>query len=179
MGRAGEVIIRTWQTADKMKKQQGQLPEDAAADACILEGIANPQYLATTANMDGGCNTTPAGQPNAMKTDNFRVRRYVAKYTINPALAHGVGHVIGSVEVGKLADLVLWKPAYFGVKVSVLQYQLHCAHYYILITICMRVSAGNYHQGRTYRLRSGTFMQHYCVLVRNIYFKHWCSRVDG
>ncbi|WP_035565665.1 urease subunit alpha [Hymenobacter sp. IS2118] len=79
MGRVGEVITRTWQTAHKMKQQRGSLPEDAASTA-----------------------------------DNFRVRRYVAKYTINPARAHGISHEVGSVEIGKLADLVLWKPAFFG-----------------------------------------------------------------
>jgi urease subunit alpha len=81
MGRLGEVIIRTWQTADKMKKQRGSLPQDKGKD-----------------------------------NDNFRVKRYIAKYTINPAIAHGVSKLIGSVEKGKLADLVLWKPAFFGVK---------------------------------------------------------------
>ena len=81
MGRIGEVIIRTWQTAHKMKGQRGALPEDR-------------------------------GRGN----DNFRVRRYIAKYTINPAIAHGVSRHIGSVEPGKLADLVLWSPAFFGVK---------------------------------------------------------------
>src|ERR1700752_4520572 len=81
MGRVGEVIIRTWQTADKMKKQRGRLPEDKGKD-----------------------------------NDNFRVKRYIAKYTINPAIAHGVSKLIGSVEKGKLADLVLWSPAFFGVK---------------------------------------------------------------
>ena len=81
MGRIGEVIIRTWQTADKMKKQRGALPEDKGND-----------------------------------NDNFRVKRYIAKYTINPAIAHGVSKLIGSVEKGKLADLVLWSPAFFGVK---------------------------------------------------------------
>ena len=80
MGRLGEVITRTWQTADKMKKQRGALSGD---------GVGN---------------------------DNFRAKRYVAKYTINPAIAHGVSKHIGSVEVGKLADLVLWSPAFFGVK---------------------------------------------------------------
>jgi urease subunit alpha len=80
MGRVGEVIVRTWQTAHKMKSQRGKLPEDPAAH------------------------------------DNHRVKRYVAKYTINPAIAHGVSHVVGSVEPGKLADLVLWRPAFFGVK---------------------------------------------------------------
>ncbi len=84
MGRVGEVIIRTWQTAHKMKLQRGALKQDAARG-------------------DG-------------KADNFRAKRYIAKYTINPAIAHGIGHVVGSIEVGKLADLVLWKPAFFGVK---------------------------------------------------------------
>ena len=82
MGRVGEVITRTWQTAHKMKQQRGPLPEDAAT-----------------------------GQ-----ADNFRVRRYVAKYTINPARAHGISHEVGSIEIGKLADLVLWKPAFFGAR---------------------------------------------------------------
>jgi urease subunit alpha len=80
MGRVGEVLIRTWQTADKMKKQRGRLAEETGAN------------------------------------DNFRVRRYIAKYTINPAIAHGMSHEIGSIEVGKRADLVLWNPAFFGVK---------------------------------------------------------------
>lgn len=80
MGRVGEVLIRTWQTADKMKKQRGKLPEETGDN------------------------------------DNFRVKRYIAKYTINPAIAHGLSKHIGSVEVGKLADLVLWSPAFFGVK---------------------------------------------------------------
>jgi urease subunit alpha len=80
MGRVGEVIIRTWQAADKMKSQRGTLPEDSA------------------------------------RHDNFRVKRYIAKYTINPAIAHGIAHVVGSLEVGKWADLVVWKPAFFGVK---------------------------------------------------------------
>jgi urease subunit alpha len=84
MGRVGEVIIRTWQAAHKMKLQRGTLPEDNA------------------------------------RHDNFRVKRYIAKYTINPALTHGVAHTVGSVEVGKLADLVLWKPAFFGVKPSLI-----------------------------------------------------------
>ena len=80
MGRVGEVIIRTWQTADKMKKQRGALSEEKG------------------------------------ENDNFRVRRYIAKYSINPALTHGIADYVGSVEVGKLADLVLWKPMFFGVK---------------------------------------------------------------
>ncbi|UCV18713.1 urease subunit alpha [Ferribacterium limneticum] len=84
MGRVGEVIIRTWQAAHKMKLQRGALPEDNA------------------------------------RNDNFRVKRYIAKYTINPALTHGIAHTVGSIEVGKLADLVLWKPAFFGVKPSLI-----------------------------------------------------------
>ncbi len=84
MGRVGEVLIRTWQTAHKMKLQRGVLKEDTA------------------------------------RNDNQRVRRYIAKYTINPAVTHGIGHVVGSIEVGKLADLVLWKPPFFGVKPSLI-----------------------------------------------------------
>jgi urease subunit alpha len=84
MGRVGEVIIRTWQTAHKMKLQRGSLKEDSA------------------------------------RNDNQRVKRYIAKYTINPAITHGIGHVVGSIEGGKLADLVLWKPAFFGVKPSLI-----------------------------------------------------------
>jgi urease subunit alpha len=84
MGRVGEVITRTWQTAHKMKLQRGALSEKGASD---------PQ-----------------------EHDNARIKRYVAKYTINPALTHGIAHEVGSVEVGKWADLVLWKPAFFGVK---------------------------------------------------------------
>ena len=83
MGRVGEVITRTWQSADKMKKQRGALPEETGDN------------------------------------DNFRVRRYVAKYTINPAIAHGISEHVGSIEVGKLADLVLWNPAFFGAKPDV------------------------------------------------------------
>ena len=80
MGRVGEVLIRTWQTADKMKKQRGRLSDETGDN------------------------------------DNLRVRRYIAKYTINPAIAHGISHEIGSIEVGKRADLCLWSPAFFGVK---------------------------------------------------------------
>ncbi|MCH8618664.1 urease subunit alpha [Undibacterium sp. TS12] len=84
MGRVGEVIMRTWQTADKMKQQRGPLPEDSA------------------------------------RNDNLRAKRYIAKYTINPALTHGIAHAVGSLEVGKIADIVLWKPAFFGVKPSMI-----------------------------------------------------------
>ncbi len=84
MGRVGEVILRTWQTAHKMKTQRGSLQEDSA------------------------------------RHDNFRIKRYIAKYTINPAIAHGISHEVGSLEVGKLADIVLWRPAFFGVKPSLI-----------------------------------------------------------
>ncbi|MCB1599884.1 MAG: urease subunit alpha [Xanthomonadales bacterium] len=84
MGRVGEVILRTWQTAHKMKQQRGSLESDPA------------------------------------RHDNFRVKRYLAKYTINPAISHGISHEVGSVEVGKWADLVLWRPAFFGVKPSLI-----------------------------------------------------------
>jgi urease subunit alpha len=80
MGRIGEVILRTWQTAHKMKQERGPLPEDNE------------------------------------RNDNFRVKRYIAKYTINPAITHGVAEHVGSVEIGKLADLCMWSPAFFGVK---------------------------------------------------------------
>ncbi|MDD7430122.1 MAG: urease subunit alpha, partial [Oscillospiraceae bacterium] len=80
MGRVGEVITRTWQTADKMKKQRGALPEDTD------------------------------------RNDNFRIKRFISKYTINPAITHGISEYVGSVEVGKIADLVLWSPAFFGAK---------------------------------------------------------------
>jgi urease subunit alpha len=84
MGRVGETIMRTWQTAHKMKAQRGPLA------------------------------------PDSQRSDNFRVKRYIAKYTINPAITHGIGHVVGSLEVGKIADIVLWKPAFFGVKPSMI-----------------------------------------------------------
>jgi urease subunit alpha len=84
MGRVGEVIMRTWQTAHKMKMQRGSLPQDCA------------------------------------RNDNFRAKRYIAKYTINPAITHGISHVVGSLEMGKIADIVLWKPAFFGVKPSMI-----------------------------------------------------------
>ena len=84
MGRVGETIMRTWQTAHKMKVQRGALEGDLS------------------------------------RNDNVRVKRYIAKYTINPAITHGIAHVVGSLEVGKIADIVLWKPAFFGVKPSMI-----------------------------------------------------------
>jgi len=92
MGRVGEVITRTWQTADKMKRQLGLLEEDAAA-----------AKAASSSGLDG-------------EDDNERILRYIAKYTINPAVAHGMSHLVGSIEPSKLADLVLWKPSMFGAK---------------------------------------------------------------
>jgi urease subunit alpha len=85
MGRVGEVITRTWQTAHKMKVQRGAL--------------------------SGG-----KGHEDSDRNDNFRAKRYVAKYTINPSITHGIDHEVGSIAIGKLADLVLWKPAFFGIK---------------------------------------------------------------
>ncbi len=104
MGRVGEVIIRTWQTAHKMKVQRGWL-------------APHPHPLPLHLKERG--DTTPAVQEKATN-DNFRVKRYIAKYTINPAITHGIAHTVGSLEVGKLADLVVWKPAFFGVKPSLI-----------------------------------------------------------
>jgi urease subunit alpha len=98
MGRVGEVIIRTWQTAHKMKGQRGWL-------------CPSPRPSPS----EGGALTE-----DSPRNDNFRVKRYIAKYTINPAITHGIAHTVGSIEVGKLADLVLWKPAFFGVKPSLI-----------------------------------------------------------
>ena len=100
MGRVGEVILRTWQSAHKMKLQRGWLAPDTPAVPDAVGGLRNSQADS--------------------RNDNFRVKRYIAKYTINPAITHGISHVVGSVEVGKIADLVLWKPAFFGVKPSMI-----------------------------------------------------------
>lgn len=99
MGRAGEIIIRTWQTANKMKVQRGHLVPDASAKE---EQDAGHLRLSET-DFD---------QDN----DNFRIKRYIAKYTINPAITHGISDIVGSIEIGKWADLILWSPAFFGVK---------------------------------------------------------------
>jgi urease subunit alpha len=93
MGRVGEVIIRTWQTADKMKEQRGHL--SAPTDQPLPDGA------------------------DLTDQDNFRIKRYIAKYTINPSITHGISHLVGSVETGKLADLVLWSPMFFGIKPEV------------------------------------------------------------
>jgi urease subunit alpha len=92
MGRVGEVITRTWQTAHKMKAQRGWLAPDVLVNSAEAES----------------------------RNDNFRVKRYIAKYTINPAIAHGVSHEVGSLEEGKWADIVIWRPAFFGVKPSII-----------------------------------------------------------
>jgi urease subunit alpha len=104
MGRVGEVVIRTWQTAHKMKLQRGWLAPSEWAAGRGQEGL------------DAAAQAVQA----ASRNDNFRVKRYVAKYTINPALAHGISHEVGSIAVGKWADLVLWRPAFFGVKPSLI-----------------------------------------------------------
>lgn len=117
MGRVGEVITRTWQTADKMKQQRGQLPEDA---------LLQQQYETSTssATSSAGKSSSSSGCVSGVLTDNYRVRRYVAKYTVNPAIAHGMSEIIGSIEVGKLADIVIWRPAFFGVKPEMVRFIL-------------------------------------------------------
>ena len=98
MGRVGEVILRTWQTAHKMKLQRGHLSPPPLGEG------------------QGGGSSIEHDTRN----DNFRIKRYVAKYTVNPAIAHGISHEVGSIEVGKWADLVIWRPAFFGIKPSVI-----------------------------------------------------------
>ena len=107
MGRVGEVITRTWQTADKMKRQRGQLDEDIKLQEIRI--IKNKIHKRADKN-----HNEPSWE-NVL-TDNYRVKRYIAKYTINPAIAHGMSEIIGNIAVGKLADICIWKPAFFGVK---------------------------------------------------------------
>ncbi|NHN30418.1 urease subunit alpha [Paenibacillus agricola] len=109
MGRIGEVIIRTWQTADKMKQQRGYLP---APDEVSLSA---PEANHAEAVVHQG-QSEESEESEDTYQDNFRIKRYIAKYTINPAITHGISHLVGSVEVGKLADLVVWNPMFFGVK---------------------------------------------------------------
>lgn len=106
MGRVGEVITRTWQTAHKMKEERGALPED-------IEGSGNGCGGDGEGANESGCGGT-AGN------DNFRAKRYVSKYTINPAIAQGISDYVGSIEKGKIADLVLWNPAFFGAKPDII-----------------------------------------------------------
>jgi urease subunit alpha len=118
MGRVGEVILRTWQTAHKMKLQRGWLaPDVTAPSGSALH--APPPAGGKEARERPVASLREAVQREA-RNDNFRAKRYVAKYTLNPALAHGIAHEVGSIEVGKWADLVLWRPAWFGVKPSVI-----------------------------------------------------------
>ncbi|MGP4848250.1 urease subunit alpha, partial [Marinobacter sp. 1Y8] len=99
MGRVGEVVIRTWQTAHKMKVQRGHLAPDPTAT------IEDEQEYINLTDYD-----------QSADNDNFRIKRYIAKYTINPAITHGISDMVGSIEVGKWADMVLWSPKFFGVK---------------------------------------------------------------
>ena len=127
MGRVGEVIIRTWQTAHKMKTQRGHLPSPAGGGAGG-EGASLPSPSGGGAGGEGAASANPSVASLSPTPpprgeglhDNFRVKRYIAKYTLNPAITHGISHVVGSLEPGKLADLVLWKPAFFGVKPSLI-----------------------------------------------------------
>ncbi len=112
MGRVGEVIIRTWQTAHKMKQQRGWLAPPLTAAAPHLQSLSQKEREAFSG--------LPNTADHQIKSDNFRVKRYIGKYTINPAIAHGISHEVGSVEVGKWADLVVWRPAFFGVKPSII-----------------------------------------------------------
>ena len=119
MGRVGEVILRTWQTAHKMKLQRGWLaaPDVSAPSGSALHAL--PPAGGEEARERPVASLREAVQREA-RNDNFRAKRYVAKYTLNPALAHGIAHEVGSIAVGKWADLVLWRPAWFGVKPSVI-----------------------------------------------------------
>lgn len=108
MGRVGEVVIRTWQTAHKMKMQRGHLPSPLAF-ASKGKRVVKDKLLPFS-SLYGERDAEREG------ADNFRIKRYIAKYTINPAISHGIAHEVGSIEIGKLADLVLWQPAFFGVK---------------------------------------------------------------
>ena len=116
MGRVGEVIIRTWQTAHKMKVQRGWLgPSTSSGRTDAGSGGTDAGSTRTDA-----INSVRAEPVEARsRNDNYRVKRYIAKYTINPAIAHGISHEVGSVEVGKWADLVIWKPAFFGIKPAI------------------------------------------------------------
>jgi urease subunit alpha len=123
MGRVGEVILRTWQSAHKMKLQRGWLAPDAA-DMARHNAAMGVTKNTAGASPDAAAATAAQAVSDAVaadsRNDNFRVRRYIAKYTINPAITHGIAHAVGSIAVGKIADLVLWRPAFFGVKPSMI-----------------------------------------------------------
>jgi urease subunit alpha len=112
MGRVGEVIIRTWQAAHKMKQQRGWLAPSITTAAPQPQSLSQQERQASRGQ--------PSTADHDAQTDNFRVKRYISKYTINPAIAHGIAHEVGSIEVGKWADLVVWKPAFFGIKPSII-----------------------------------------------------------
>jgi urease subunit alpha len=162
MGRVGEVIIRTWQTAHKMKGQRGWLAP-APVRAEPVEALA--------------------------RNDNFRVKRYIAKYTINPALANGIAHEVGSLEVGKWADIVLWRPAFFGVKPSLVlkggfiaAAQMGDANASIPTPqpVHMRPMFGSF--GRTLQATSITFMSQAALdagIPRRLHLQRHASAVRG
>jgi urease subunit alpha len=115
MGRVGEVILRTWQTAHKMKQQRGWLAPAHSPDQAELHSPARAEsHSPVRAEPHSPVWAEPVEASS--RNDNFRARRYISKYTINPAIAHGISHEVGSIEPGKWADLVVWKPAFFGVK---------------------------------------------------------------
>jgi urease subunit alpha len=128
MGRVGEVIIRTWQTADKMKLQRGWLSPSTGSGRTELSSgrteLSSGRTESSSGRTEPGSGRTDSAHVSVraepvealQRNDNFRVKRYIAKYTINPAIAHGISHEVGSIEVGKWADLVVYKPAFFGVK---------------------------------------------------------------
>ena len=130
MGRVGEVIIRTWQTAHKMKVQRGWLgPSTSSGRTDTGSGRTDTGSGRTDTSSKGtDAGSTRTDVINSVRAepveahsrnDNYRVKRYIAKYTINPAIAHGISHEVGSIEVGKWADLVIWKPAFFGIKPAI------------------------------------------------------------
>jgi len=130
MGRVGEVIIRTWQTAHKMKVQRGWLgPSTSSGRTDTGSGRTDSGSGRTDTSSKGtDAGSTRTDVINSVRAepvearsrnDNYRVKRYIAKYTINPAIAHGISHEVGSIEVGKWADLVIWKPAFFGIKPAI------------------------------------------------------------
>ena len=116
-----------------MKQQRGQLPEDAllqqqyeTAASSATSSAGADASAGSSAGAGAGASASSSGCVSGVLTDNYRVRRYVAKYTINPAIAHGMSEIIGSIEVGKLADIVIWRPAFFGVKPEMVRGVMLC-----------------------------------------------------